>query len=361
MVRLILHIGPGKCGSSSIQQFFETQKHPCIQRTHYKLLSPSLISELNSEEPSKSLLGSFSEQLSGDLKGYESLILSHEFLFQNPHAVKNICCLAENLTEKIYIIGYSRRQSDHLVSAYSQWLFRSPKRVHEVANVLAGLELDPALFTGLERQLIASIENDFYSARQLSEYSILDWNVSYNNISQCIHEGGVVLKCGTLPNNESDVPLIHDFCAKADLTLQRNMNDAVKDVANLSFNQDVIEAINNAVVFGLDAPGPHESNDIIALLSAKVKTTTNNSPEFISALKMYIDNYFWESNKQLCTKYNLSQSYFRPKQFFSKSEIIDMVVHENHRRSTNKSTIINNYRRLSAKMIELCIALAKGR
>ena len=360
MARLILHVGPGKCGSSSIQQFFATQKCPCIQNTYYKLLSPSLIAELNSEEPSESLLDSFTRQLSQDLDGCDSLILSHEFLFQNPYAVKNICLLAKNLAERTTVIGYSRRQSNFLISAYSQWLFRSTERINEVNNVLDKLELDPVLFTGLERQIIASIENDFYSARQLSGYSILDWNNSYNNISQLIHKLGVVLKCGTLPNNESDVPLIQDFCTKADLTLHSRMKDTSIKTANLSFDHDVIEAINNAVNLGFEMMGPHESNDIINLLSSKMTTTTNKSSTFLFDIKSYVDAYFWESNQNLCKQYSLNQTYFVPSRSFSKQEILDMIVHEAQKRSLHKSTIIENYRILSAMMIELCIKIANS-
>jgi len=39
MTRLIIHVGPGKCGSSSIQDFFSAQNKPCVEKTAYSLLS----------------------------------------------------------------------------------------------------------------------------------------------------------------------------------------------------------------------------------------------------------------------------------------------------------------------------------
>ena len=359
MKNLILHVGPGKCGSSTIQHFFATQKNPCIQSTQYSLLNPLEIKELNSENPSKSILASFFEQLSKKINGCDTLILSHEFLFQNPYAVKNICSLAKDNVTEITIIGYSRRQSDFLVSAYSQWFFRSLDRIREVNSVLDKYELDAILFTGLERQLIASIANDFYSARQLSGYSILNWYNSYNNIQQLTHESDVKIKCGVLPNKEFNINLIEDFCKKAKLTPHHKIDNTILKTINVSFNEDVIEAINNAVNFGLEVPGPHDSNHVIQLLSSKITPTIKDSSEFSFNLRSYIDSYYLDSNIQLCNQYDLNETYFKSSRSFSKVEIIDIIINEAHQRTLNKSEIIKNYQMLSAKMIELCIELMK--
>jgi hypothetical protein len=163
MARLILHIGPAKCGSTSIQQFFTAQKKPCTENTHCILLNPLEISELDCERPSKSILATFTQLLLSGLNGCDVLILSHEYLFQSQYAIKHICSLAKNLVTKTYIIGYSRRQSEFLRSAYSQWSFRSPDLVKGAIEVFDELGLDPVLFSGLERQLIAAIVNDFYN------------------------------------------------------------------------------------------------------------------------------------------------------------------------------------------------------
>ena len=337
MTSLILHVGPCKCGSSSIQQFFATQKKPCVQNIRYIPLNPLEIDEINTEKPSETIVATFAQLLSDNLIGYDVIILSHEYLFQCPYAVKNICNIAKNLATKISIIGYSRRQSDFLISAYSQWLFRSPDRILEATNALKKLELDPILFSGLERELIASIINDFYSTSQFSPlYSIFDWHNSYQQISQLIRDSGAVVKCGVLPNRESDISLVQDFCNKADITLRKNMEAVSKRVFNLGYNKDIVEAIYNAVDFGFDMPGPHESNEILELLSTKIDQATNDASDFLSDLKSYIDSYFLGSNLQFCQEYGLSKAYFAASVQFSKAEIMEIIINE---KSTTSSWI----------------------
>lgn len=361
MTELILHVGPGKCGSSSIQTFFKTEEAPCVQKTHYELLNPLKISHLNCEHPDASLLDSFTETISNNINGCDTLILSHEFLFQNPYSIKNICSLAKNLNIKVSIIGYSRRQSDFMISAYSQWFFRSPARTNEITTTVKDCGLDPLLFTGLENQIIASIINDFYSARQLSEYSILDWYKSYNNVLQLVQDLDAVIKCGVLPGKNSDTSLLQDFCFKSGLTLNSKSKNATQKIANKSFNKDIVEAVNNAVSCGIYAAGPHDDNETIKLLSSKMDSAVKKASNFLLNLKSYIDDYYWESNQKLCKQYELDESYFEPPKSLGKKEIIDIIFHEEHQRSLNKSAIIENYRMLSAKMVALCVELAKDK
>jgi hypothetical protein len=358
-MELVLHVGPAKCGSSSIQNFFANEKEPCVQKTRFILLNPFEISDLNCEQPSESLLEAFAERLSKNITEYDSLILSHEFLFQNPYTIKNICCLAEKLTLKVSIIGYCRRQSDFMVSAYSQWLFRSPERISETTKTLKAFGLDPLLFTGLESFVIASVINDFYSARQLSEYSILDWHKSYKKISHLIPGPGPVIKCGVLPGENSEVPLIQDFCAKAGLTLHSRTKKALQNISNKSFDQDVVEAINKAVTYGITIAGPHDNNAVIERLSSKMSPADKKPSAFLSDLKSYTDTCYLESNQKLCRQYGLDPAYFEPSKRVSRQEILDSIIHEAYQRSLNTSAVIETYRILSAKMVELCFTLAK--
>jgi hypothetical protein len=359
MAHLILHVGPGKCGSSSIQQFFTTQKNPCVQKVRYLQLDPGKISEINIERPGASIIAVFTRLLSDNLHGCDVLILSREYLFQCPYAVKNICNLARGLATRTSIVGYSRRQSDFLVSAYSQWFFRSPQRVQETTGVLEKSEIDPVLFSGLERQLIASILDDFYSARQLTGYNITDWYHSYQNISKLIDDPAIAIKCGVLPGRESSTSLIQDFCEKCGLTLRSEMHSVGKQIVNVSFHQDIIEAMNSAVDLGLGMPGPHEDNEILDMLSAKMVKIKNGPSDFLTHLKAYIDSFFLSSNQQLCKEYGLAETYFAPAVQLSKNQILDIILNESRQRALNKSVIINDYRKLSAQLIALCLDLAK--
>jgi len=358
MTNLILHVGPPKCGSKSIQEFFATRNRPCVQNINYIMLKPLEISDLNHEVPSQSILAAFTKLIVDNLAGYDVLILSHEYLYECRYAVQNICNLARNMVEELFIIGFSRRQSDFLISEYSQWGFRLPNRIKEVAGILEKSGLDPILFSGLEQRLIASIIDDFYVSGY-GKYRLLDWNNYYQEIIQITQAAGAVVKCGVLPKRGSDNTLIQDFCNKAGLTLLGEAKDASQQIRNVSFDQDIIEAINNAVAFGLDMPGIHESNELLELLSTKMVKIENTPSEFLPYLKSYIDTYFFSSNQQFCEAHGISDAYFAPARQLGKQEILDLIARENQQRTLNKSLVINNYRMLSARMIELCFKLIK--
>lgn len=358
MPNLILHVGPGKCGSSSIQNFFATQKRPCFQKTRYRLLNPETILELNCEYPCGGTVKNFTKLVSGNLR-CDALILSHEILFQSSLAIKNICRLAKDLVANIFVIGFSRKQSDRMVSAYSQWSFRSPERAEQIHEALNTLQLEPLLFSGLEGHLIASIKDDFCNPKKPANNRTLDWFDSYKIISDLVHETGAVTKSGVLPNKSSKTSLIQDFCDKADLTLREEAKAASWNIANLKFNQDVVEAIYNAVALGMEMPGPHGENSALHLLSSKAVQVTDGPSEFFTNLKSYIDAYYFESNKRFCREYGLNAAYFEPEAQFTKAEILEIIVHEGRQRAMNKSRIISEYRILSARMVELCLKMIK--
>ena len=357
MASLVLHVGPHKCGSSSIQQFFARQKRPCVQNTHFLMLDPPQISGLNHEEPGESILTTLNQLVVDQLTGCDVLILSHEYLFACPYAIKNICNLAKNLVTSISIIGYSRRQSEFLISTYSQWGFRSPDRIKEASLVLDTFGLEPVFFSGLEQQLITSIINDFEVPGR--NYGIFAWHNSYNEVRQLTHDSGTVVKPGILPMKGSDNNLIQDFCEKAGLTLHDDMKEASQRIFNKSFHPDIIEAINNGVAFGHQMPDIDENNDLIVRLSSKMVKMENNSSAFLSNIKSYIDTHFFSSNQQFCQEYGLPETYFVPPTRFSKQEILDLILHENQQRAINPSVVINNYRMLSARLIDLCLKLSK--
>lgn len=359
--KVVLHVGPGKCGSSTIQNFFSTNESPCVESIRFKLLDPRTIAKLNKQDPGKILLDEVKEELLIELRNCDCLILSHEFLFQCPCAIYNYCCLAKELAGKLVVIGYCRRQSSFLRSAYSQWLFRSTKRIKEVNEIVSSLNLDPGVFTGLERQFIASIENDFHSARQLSEYNIIDWHASYNNIAQLTESLGVDIRCGVLANSsDSSLSLVQDFCGKANLTLRPGIaDDRAHKLVNKSYDHDVVEAINTAISLGFNLMGPHESNQIMSLLSTLVRAPVASSDDFLSRLARYTDCFFWPSNQLFSKQYGLDSMYFKSVPETSKIAMLASIDYENHKRTKNRTLVAERYQMLTAKMIELCINLAQ--
>jgi len=363
---LILHVGPGKCGSSSIQHFFKIHKNPCLQEMEFILLNPQTINELNSEDVIQD--AEFSAFLDKNFSSNNILILSHEYLFQCPHAIKNICSLSNEKVTEILIVGYSRPQSGFLISTYSQWLFRSKKRVEEVKKVILNEGINPLVFTGLERQLIASIINDFHSARQLNNQLILDWNKSYHVIEKIISDFKVKIKPGVLPNENSTINLIEDFCEKANLTLRENLKNLTALKSNTKFNDCLIESIYNAVEFDLQVPGPHVDNQLVRRVSNMIKSNKKSrihiqdfmkkNENFLALLKQYVDSYFLPSNIEFCAKYGIDKNYFHCSDQYSKNQMIRMIKKEEKKRISDNS-MTNFYKELSGIMAETCIQLIK--
>lgn len=366
MKRLIIHIGPGKCGSSSIQNFFRVHKNPCIQKTNFTLLNPQKIQTLNRAEQISDV--DFSNSIDENFKLCDILILSHEYLFQCPHAIKNICHLSSEKAAELIIIGYSRPQSGFLISAYSQWLFRSKQRVEEAKKVIIDHDINPLVFTGLERQIIASILDDFHSARQLSNHLIMDWNKSYTAVEKSVSGFDVKIKAGVLPKKNSSTNLIEDFCKKSNLTIKEDFKSLTNVRTNTKFNDAIVEAINNAIEFDLQVPGPHNGNQLIRKISQRIQSNKKPQPginkflkqnnNFLNHLKQYIDSYFLSSNIEFCNKYEINKNHFHSPAKYSKDQIIRIIKKEEQQRISNNS-MVNFYKELTGLMAETCLQLIK--
>lgn len=353
MNKLILHVGPGKCGSSSIQNFFMKHKNTCIEKINFVFLDPKEIAKINSAEPSKDSANYFTQLIKSSIERNSVIILSHEIFFNKPSAIKNICAIAKNITgiDEILIIGYSRRQSEFMVSAYSQWLFRSPERIQEIKSTMRNIGIEPTQFSGLERQLIGSIINDFYSARHLSDDTILDWNKQYMEIENLTSPFGVNVKCGVLPNKQSDKNLIEDFCTKSSLTLRSEVKGLTNIRSNLKFDNEMIEAVNIATDLGLNVPTPHRDNNFFTRNSIITKHVDSLDDSLILILKQYIDCYYIESNIEFCRKYDLDKSYFEVSKQYSKGETLNAVKTEQLIRKKN-DVMVDRYKNLIGIMAE---------
>lgn len=352
MKKLILHIGSGKCGSSSIQDFCQQDKQVFVEDVVFKLLDPTLIIGLNSKEVDREQ----EELLKRYIPQNDILILSHEFLFQNPYAVKNICNIFKEVTDDIRVVGYSRRQSDFLISAYSQWWFRAKERTDEVESVLKDFGIESRVFSGVEKQLIASIINDFYSARMLSEYNILNWNQGYRNIEQLMDAQTAVFHVGFLPNRDYKFDLIEDFCQKSSITMLDEGKVINKEITNQSFNSYLIEAINCATYIDGSIVGPHDKNEVLHKISKKIETKIEFS-NFILDMKSYVDNYFYEENIDFSQRHQLESDYFKPSYNIDKKRVIEKIKIEEKSRLDNIFDTISRYQELSSVLAKACIHL----
>ncbi len=359
MNKLILHVGPGKCGSSTIQEFFIANEKPCAEKLNFIFLDANEILKISTVDPAEESIAYFTSLIQNSTELNEVTILSHEFLFSKRLAIKHICSIAQDLVDEILIVGYSRRQSGFTVSSYSQWFFRSPERISEANKEVLAMGLDPIYFSGLERHLIAAISNDFYSARQMSDDSILDWNNSYREVERLTFPFGAKIRCGNLPKRDAPKNLIEDFCEKAGLTITADHKHLTNVTSNVKFNGDLIEAIRMATEQGLDVPNPHLDNEFLSEVSKEISSASFTDEAFMSTLKQYIDSYYLDSNLEFSEKYDLDKSFFEINKKVSKVEIIELIKNEQSKRAQN-NLIINRYKELTGVMAELLFKYHKN-
>lgn len=354
MPNIILHIGASKCGSSTIQDFFAQNEQPCQERIRY--ISPK--QETIDEWGKTGRLTTKLDALLGNSR-YDTLLVSHERFYHQPIALRLIGeALKDVHQSEKYIIGYSRKQGDYLVSAYGQWSFRGPffpKKMKETAHELS---LTASYFSGIEKYMMGYIVDDV-RAKKRPIYAEINWKERYREIGDSLKGHGYQLKVGLLPNAKFSFNLVEDFCKKANLHLLPDSLAKTEVIRNRSFDKDLIEGLNNALNLGYQMPSPTEGNERIIALSQLLKKKETASP-FLDALKAYIDTYFWEDNQVFCEQHGLDSNYFKPNRFWTRAEILELIQEEQEKRHSQPEEIIEEYRRIVAKLADLNWRLSKN-
>ncbi len=358
MKKFILHIGPGKCGSSSIQNFFKVNKNPSSERVRFILLKPKDVLRFNKSELEKSSILEINDLLKINGRNCDILILSRENLYQCPYTISNFFKEALKLFNKNVLIGYSRRQSDFYVSAYSQWFFRSDKSIFETNTILAKLGLNGAYFTGIEKHTMSAIIADFKVEQHFFGDNLMNWYEGYRSIEELLDEK-VELKIGTLPKKESKLNLIQDFCLKAGIQLKSSSLSKSNIKINTKFNPSFVEALNVSKEVGHSVFNPHEENNMLTIISEKLKTEIETDTSYFERMMIYTDFYFRRSNQEFCKRYHLDFSYFHAPSDFKKCEIIELFKYKEAKRKSG-TWLIDYYKNLSAVMTEVSLSLAKN-
>jgi hypothetical protein len=144
---LVLHIGTGKTGTSSIQVFMHRNREGLADRgvlyprspgrtRHVRLSLSVRADETLSDLPGWRRLGLTSPQdfrrkfhrrlfREIDNSGLAQVVFSDEGLYALPdEAMRNLTRLVEQRAGRLRVVAYLRRQDDHLVSHYQQWVKR---------------------------------------------------------------------------------------------------------------------------------------------------------------------------------------------------------------------------------------------
>lgn len=349
--KVVFHIGPGKCGSSTIQGFFHDIRRPGSPKSAFREIHPDIIKQLH-QGIEISAFRPLEKELTKLIKRHELVILSHEVFFQCPQALVKLCAFVSQFPTEIQIIGYSRKQSQWLNSAFSQWIFRSQERLLENEQILLEHQLRPTAFTALEQHAIAAVLSDFKSARQLSNVSLLNWHEGYNHMQSLVAPFNASLKVGVVPTAAFPFNLIQDFCKKAGLTIKEKYLPATTIRSNSRFHPQLVEAISVGVKSGMISYHPHQQNDALFKLSKQLPKEHPNNAAFMSVIEAYIDGYFATTNQQLTTDFGLPDHYFAPAQEINKaSAIAHIKTHMNKRLSSQE--MVHYYMQLSASLLAL--------
>lgn len=328
MSRIVLHAGPEKCGSTSIQKTILGRGAELGSLMAGVKLKPREISQLNCDKPApeaKALFRDLIQKVQRANPG-KVVVLTHEMLFKVSQALTNLAAIAQEHADEVVVIAYIRRQSDFLTSAYGQWLFRAPARIEEVTNVLHANNVDPSLFWGIERHLIASILGGWEIGRQLSGHLYFDWSESVRERRDALAALDIPLSIGLLPRKGFETPLIPDFLARAGL--DPKLGETVADTRNTAWNPNLTEAVLNAIEAGFKMPRPHQANEFF--INATLTKGLSKTPDvrFVSRLKMHIDTTFEAKNTDLARELGLTPEYFEPKRRISGERIREIIADE---------------------------------
>jgi hypothetical protein len=297
------------------------------------MLAPKELWKLKSSNPPTKTISFFHNLIEKSQKANPDkvLVLTHEFTFQFIDVIANLAKIARQHADEVVAIGYVRRQSDFLVSSYGQWLFRSPERISEAADVMRQNGFDPSLFWGVEQNLIAAIFGNWRVGRQLTDQLYFDWSASLPPRAEALKANGARLSIGLLPRPGFEKPLVSDFLERIG---ERQKANAQKfGAGNLSFHPGSIEAVTNAIEFGYEMPGPHESNDFMFKFGEMEGITPYSSTAFLSRLKTHIDTVFEAKNIEVSQSFGLNPLYFKPDIQIDQRTIVNEVLAEEEKRA----------------------------
>lgn len=343
MSQLIVHVGPPKCGSSSIQNFLG--KAPCKERIRYINLGPETIDSFNKRNLNSKRFYNFTKRINNDLKFNDCVILSQEYLFGNTTCIENICNVAD--TEDIKIIGYSRKQSSFLISAFSQWEFRSINSNEFYSKILIDHKINSCFFTGLEGFLISVILSDFEPLLTDPRYRIYNWNFYYQQIEKSLPNYDVVVNC--LPSKSYSYNLIEDFCTQSNITIKKNKQDLSMKRENIKFDSTLTESMYCALTNDMKIPDEHSYNNKLNDLSFKLGMNYYPQTKFLKHLSDYIDTYFFPSNMKFCQRHSIPIKEFEPSQKISKEQVQNLIIKELNRRRKNPEELLIYYKELLGK------------
>lgn len=310
MTQIIFHLGPGKCGSSAIQAHLKHLATRPDSQVQAELLKAHDIKALEDDVPE--VQRRFATLIARAVGQNTPLVISHEALFKKHRALLWLIRAAKTQGAQVSALAYVRRQSDFLRSVHAQWLFRLPDRIAETANLLRGHGIDPMLFTGAERHLLAVALGHMCVGRQAGGQAYFDWSQSMVQMAEMLSPLGVPLQVAALPARDAARPLIADFMDRIGVAPAHTPPQ--DRVVNAAFDPVVIEAVSNAIEQGYPMPGPHADNSFLAAGQIAFEANTMPDRSFQDLIGHRIDTQFQSRNQQFADHFDIDPAFFAPRQ-----------------------------------------------
>lgn len=323
MKRIIIHVGPEKCGSTTIQKGILSAVDCPNGRLIGETLPPAVIRALNVPSPTPKAIGDMDliiSQLSR--KKCDVVVLSHEMLFRTTRGLCEIANIALRYVDDIRVIGYSRRQSDFLVSAFGQWLFRDPKHLSSIRSGLENKGLDPDLFWSVERFLIQFAFGLIEQGPLLPMYRFIDWSRSVPERADLLSAIGVSVSIGHLPTQAHPFDLFSDFLTRAGLEPPKQLPKS--GIKNPAFPAGLIEGIVAQIESGaLDAT--YTQHNEFFETAAQLSSIPSPDAPLLQILKGYIDTALFDRNKTFSERTGIDPAYFAPSITVSTEELMERL------------------------------------
>lgn len=323
--KVIIHVGPGKCGSSSLQKIFLDASRSL--ELGYIKVSPNTIKAMEKDCLESGGVDELFSKIKILLNRFPLVIVSHEFFFQNLNAIVTLAANVKKVACSVTVVGFCRPQSSFLASAYSQWIFRDKARLIEVDNILKNASFNPILFSGVERYYIAAVLTDFDSARQRSGRNILNWYKHYSQLTSMLKPLSVEVAVDQLPRGGTSVTLAKKFCLLSGLDADYFTKFASNlNVINPAYNQHLVEVISNGHRLGLDMIPNEQYNDRLLSFSSLQNIEPCFNRLVLEQLKLYVCWYFTDANTKLASEFKFDchfQGRGDSSNIFIKEEVCD--------------------------------------
>jgi hypothetical protein len=318
---LVIHIGAGKCASSSVQDSLRALQREKPHLFDYFDLNPWALTKLLAKDDAQ-IARDYIDLILSKADNSRDLVISHEVLSKLPTAVGEIVdrAMALQRFKKIIIIGYTRGHSGYFQSYFRQWHFRDPNMLASDIALFDKLALDPKCFTSLERHLFSKAWILTAATTEPRDSSWHDYYVELHDImAAAVKSNSYSIYSNHIPSQSRPYSIFLDFLKAAELDVEASTAVSYERRSNDSFYPVMTEAISAILCDrspeSASIPGPHHGNNWLfqlgqAMKSTQLHGTQSDTSQLVRYCSNVIDNIYYNSNMRYCDLMNVEKSAF---------------------------------------------------